>query len=39
MDAVGGAVAMDTSSGTRIRFEIPIPVTDVRHSTNRAIKP
>lgn len=39
MDAVGGAVTMETSTGTRVRFEIPIPATDASHSTNRAMKP
>jgi signal transduction histidine kinase len=32
MDSIGGAVSMETSTGTRVRFEVPIPAADAKNS-------
>jgi signal transduction histidine kinase len=38
MELIGGVVSMETSAGTRVRFEIPIPASDASKATqpNRA---
>jgi signal transduction histidine kinase len=39
MELIGGGVSMETSAGTRVRFEIPIPATDASKAaqSNRAV--
>jgi len=39
MALIGGSVSMETSAGTRVRFEIPIPATDASEAaqSNRSV--